>query len=91
MRMHVATATDEVAYTEVATQLRHDFLEMPRKRLELMLAEEREVAMTQKIAQLKRTAPKREQVRGGKEQTPDEDAGSEQEGPVVDSDGALRD
>ena len=75
MRMHVATATDEVAYTEVATQLRHDFLEMPRKRLELMLAEEREVAMTQKIAQLKRTVPKREQVRGGKEQTPDEHGG----------------
>jgi hypothetical protein len=74
MRMHIATATDEVEYTEGAPQLRHEFLEMPRKRLEKIIVDERDAALTLKIAQMKRPAPKRDRAPGGREQ-PAADAG----------------
>jgi hypothetical protein len=72
--MHIATATDEVEYNEVAPQLRHEFLEMPRKRLEKIIVDERDAALTQKMAQMKRPAPKRDRAPGGREQ-PAADAG----------------
>jgi hypothetical protein len=82
MRMHIATATDEVEYTEGAPQLRHEFLEMPRKRLEKIIVDERDAALTQKIAQMKRPAPKRDRAPGGREQ-PGADAGGGGKPPKV--------